>query len=98
MTATAYLILLAGCALLPCGALRAGDPAFSRQAYAYKTVGDLKIQADVWRADDAEVRPVVVWIHGGALITGNRDSAPKDLLDLCRAEGCALVSIDYRLA
>src|SRR5205085_6445219 len=69
-----------------------------KKAHTYKTVGDLKIQADVYRPDDAKVRPVVVWIHGGALITGNRAGVPKNLLDLCRDEGYALVSLDYRLA
>ena len=43
-------------------------------------------------------RPVVVWIHGGALIMGNRHSVPRNLIDLCRSEGFALVSFDYRLA
>ena len=62
-----------------------------KKAHTYKTVGDLKIQADVYRPDDAKVRPVVVWIHGGALITGNRAGVPKNLLDLCRDEGYALV-------
>ena len=95
---TTHLSLVAGCALLLCGAAQAVDAPFTKTTSTYKTVGDLKIQADVWRADDAEVRPVVVWIHGGALITGNRDSVPKDLLDLCRSEGYALVSFDYRLA
>jgi acetyl esterase/lipase len=41
---------------------------------------------------------VVVWIHGGALIMGNRGGVPKQLLDLGRAEGYVLVSLDYRLA
>src|SRR5262245_63076123 len=77
--------------------VRAADP-FPKQTHAYKTVGDLKIQADVYRTDDTKLRPVVVWIHGGALIMGNRKSVPKNLLDLCRDDGYALVSIDYRLA
>jgi acetyl esterase/lipase len=77
---------------------RAADPPFTKHTHTFKTVGDLKIQADVYRADDATARPVVVWIHGGALITGNRKSVPQNLLDLCRDEGYALVSIDYRLA
>ncbi|MCE9567259.1 MAG: alpha/beta hydrolase [Planctomycetes bacterium] len=76
----------------------ADQPAFVKKAHTYKTVGDLKIQADVYRADDTTVRPVLVWIHGGALVTGNRAGVPKNLLDLCRQEGFALVSIDYRLA
>jgi acetyl esterase/lipase len=40
----------------------------------------------------------VVWIHGGALIMGSRAGVPRELLDLCRADGYALVSLDYRLA
>ena len=93
------LCLLAGCTLLLSGNVRAENaPAFVKKTYTYKTVGDVKIQADVYRADDDKVRPVVVWIHGGALITGNRNSVPRQLFDLCRAEGFALVSFDYRLA
>ena len=69
-----------------------------KTTHTYKTVGDLKIQADVYRPDDTAVRPVVVWIHGGALDHGQPAGVPKNLLDLCRDEGYALVSIDYRLA
>ena len=83
-------------ALLAAGPGWAADPV--KQTYTFKTVGDLKVQADVYRPDDTKVRPVVVWIHGGALIMGNRTSVPRNLLDLCRDEGYALVSIDYRLA
>jgi len=79
--------------------VRADDsPALVKSTYTYKTVGDVKIQADVYRPNDTKVRPVIVWIHGGALIMGNRNSVPRNLLDLCHAEGFALVSIDYRLA
>src|SRR5262245_17661954 len=66
------------------------------QTVVYKTAGDAKIEADVYGADD-KVRPAVVWIHGGALINGNRKGPPGQLLDLCRKEGYVLVSIDYRL-
>jgi acetyl esterase/lipase len=102
MTATtasvARLCVAAGAALLLANTARAADPPLPKQTYTFKTVGDLKIQADVYRADDTKVRPVVVWIHGGALISGNRKSVPLNLLDLCRDEGYTLVSIDYRLA
>jgi acetyl esterase/lipase len=76
----------------------ADEPKFLRKTFTYKTVGETKIQADVYRADDEKARPVVTWIHGGALIVGNRDSVPKRLLDLCRTEGYVLISLDYRLA
>jgi acetyl esterase/lipase len=79
-------------------ASRADKPAFVKKTYTYRTVNGTAIEADVHRADDDRVRPVVVWLHGGALIMGSRDSVPKGLLDLCRSEGFALVSFDYRLA
>ena len=99
MPVTTPLCILAGCTLLLSAAVHAGDtPAFQKKTYTYKTAGDLPIQADVYRADDKQARAVVVWIHGGALVTGNRSSVPKQLLDLCKSEGYALVSLDYRLA
>jgi acetyl esterase/lipase len=94
----ARLCVAAGALVLSAGLIRATDPPFAKSTHTFKTVGDLWVQADVYRADDAAVRPVVVWIHGGALIMGNRKGVPRNLLDLCRNEGYALVSLDYRLA
>lgn len=72
--------------------------AAERKTYTYKTVDKLEIQLDV-HADPADKpRPVVIWIHGGALITGNRDGVPGRLLTPLLKAGCAVVSIDYRLA
>jgi acetyl esterase/lipase len=76
----------------------AAEPPLVKKTYTYKTVDEVKIQADVYRAEDDKVRPVLVWIHGGALIMGGRNSVPTQLRDLCQAEGYALVSFDYRLA
>ena len=76
----------------------AGEAALKKTTHVYKTVGRTPIHADVYRADDRKVRPVVVWLHGGALIVGSRSQVPRQLLDLCRKEGFALVSFDYRLA
>jgi acetyl esterase/lipase len=70
----------------------------NKMTYTYKKVGDLEIKADVYGFDDDERRPVVVWIHGGALIMGHRESVPKWLSDECIKCGYVLVSIDYRLA
>lgn len=79
-------------------ALQAGPGPLPKKSYPYKEAGALKIELDVYRAADAAPRPVLVWIHGGALIMGNRAGVPADLLDLCRTEEFALVSVDYRLA
>lgn len=78
--------------------LNADEKPLVKTTHIFKTVGDVKIQADVFRPDDKEKRSVVVWLHGGALIVGNRVGVPKQIVDLCRAEGYVLVSFDYRLA
>ncbi|HEX7900213.1 MAG TPA: alpha/beta hydrolase [Planctomycetota bacterium] len=69
-----------------------------KTSYVYKEAAGVAIELDVHRDAGAEPRPVLVWIHGGALIMGSRGAVPRHLLDLCQAEGFALVSIDYRLA
>ena len=75
--------------------------AFSKNqvhTFTYKTVGELEIKADVHRANDEVIRPVLVWIHGGALINGGRQSVSKPILEIFLEAGYAIVSIDYRLA
>jgi acetyl esterase/lipase len=69
-----------------------------RRAWIYKRVGDLDIGADVYAHGDLNGEGVVVWIHGGALIMGHRDTVPPWLLEACSRNGWAVVSIDYRLA
>ena len=68
------------------------------RTYTYKRVGDLEIKADVYREDDRKVRPVVVWIHGGALIMGGREGVDRRIKKMFLDAGYAIVSIDYRLA
>jgi acetyl esterase/lipase len=73
-------------------------PDLEKSTYTFKEVDGLAIKADVYRPANDKPRPVLVWIHGGALIVGSRASVPGQLLDLARDEGYVLVSIDYRLA
>ncbi len=68
-----------------------------KSTYTYKTVEKCDIKADVYGASD-KTRPVVIWIHGGALIMGNREQMDKALLGKLLKAGYAVVSIDYRLA
>lgn len=94
--------LLALAAAVPLWAAPAGPPPMT--TYVYKRVGALEIKADVLPATGfTGPRPVVVWIHGGALINGSRD---RDFYQeqtgwlgrLHAGHGVVLVSIDYRLA
>lgn len=77
---------------------RAAEKRIRVKTFTYKRVGKLAVKADVHRADDRDVRPVVVWIHGGALIMGNRSGINSRVKQMVLDAGYALVSIDYRLA
>jgi len=67
-------------------------------SHIYKQVDGLPVRADIHRPSDSMMRPVVVWVHGGALINGHRESVPGWLLDPLLGAGYVVVSIDYRLA
>ena len=77
---------------------KGGEVRYSKQTYVYKTVGNCRIKADVYQMPGEEVRPAILWIHGGALIMGRREFVPRDQLRRYLAAGSVLVSIDYRLA
>ncbi|MBI3858041.1 MAG: alpha/beta hydrolase fold domain-containing protein [Planctomycetes bacterium] len=79
-------------------ATHTGDAGGPPRTYTYKTVGDLPIKADVYRLPGDEVRPVIVWIHGGALIVGQRGGPSLEQRKRYLNAGYVIVSIDYRLA
>jgi acetyl esterase/lipase len=96
----AFLKLMAsGAASLaaPRLALANQDPS-TKKTFTYKTVGACEIKADVYGTSADSVRPVVIWIHGGALIMGDRGGVDRRLREQLLKAGYALVSIDYRLA
>lgn len=86
--------------LLMCAGVFAADAdgQIVPQTYTFKTVGDVAILADVYRPPSDKPRPVVVWIHGGALINGHRAAVDRRLKDAVLELGYLVVSIDYRLA
>jgi len=87
-----------GCLVLSALPIDAAAGEVQMQTYTYKRAGDLEIKANVYRADDEKVRPVIVWIHGGALIMGGRDGVNGRVKKMFLDAGYAIVSIDYRLA
>ena len=64
----------------------------------YKQAGTLEIKADVYYYADSKPRPVVVSLHGGALIMGHRENIGSVLKNFATTNGYVLVSFDYRLA
>jgi acetyl esterase/lipase len=69
--------------------------------YVYKTVNGCPIRLDIYPAVGV-ASPVLVCIHGGALIWGSRENIASGgaalLRQLCSEAGYTQVSIDYRLA
>lgn len=68
------------------------------ETYTFKTVGDCPIRLDVYPVSSSAPTPVIVWIHGGALIFGTRRWVQPVLQQLLTEAGYTQVSIDYRLA
>jgi acetyl esterase/lipase len=66
--------------------------------FVFKRVDGCELRADLYRSDGDAVRPVVVWIHGGALIMGGRTRINPVHRDRYLDAGFAVVAIDYRLA
>jgi acetyl esterase/lipase len=73
-------------------------PPVVKKTHVYKRVGQLGIRADSYRFQDRPKQPVVVYIHGGALINGQREPGGPRLDEACREHGWVKVSLDYRLA
>ena len=77
---------------------KAIDMTYSKQTYVYKTVQDCQIHADVYLSPGEEQRPAILWMHGGALIFGDRRMLHPEQMELYLTAGYTVVSIDYRLA
>lgn len=72
--------------------------AYSKTTYVYKTVAHHPLKADVYRPHDARRHPVIFWLHGGALIFGDRTHIRAVQVERYVKAGFVVVSIDYRLA
>ena len=68
------------------------------ETYTYKTAAGCEIKADVYtKPTSRSRRPVIITIHGGALMLGSRHPIEHALLDPLISDGFAVVSVDYRL-
>src|SRR5205823_8031661 len=94
------ILLLASSCILPpwFGVNLKAANQFEKETVTYKQVDSLDIKADIYHYNDAKVRPVVVSLHGGALIMGHRESFSGPVKDFALTNGYVLASFDYRLA
>lgn len=73
-------------------------PDYQKDTYTYKTVNGCEIQAAVYQLPGDEIRPAILWIHPGGLITGNRDWISSEQAQFYLDAGYTVISIDHRLA
>ncbi|MCJ1300461.1 hypothetical protein MMC08_003258 [Hypocenomyce scalaris] len=66
---------------------------------AYKEINGIPLELDLYlpSAPPSHLSPVILWFHGGFLITGTRAAVPAWLLNACLRRGWPLVSADYRV-
>jgi hypothetical protein len=53
---------------------------------------------DLYVAPSDRPTPVVLWIHGGAWIVGDKKVIPPQLIDACKEAGISVASINHRYA
>lgn len=68
-----------------------------KKTVCYKKTSDFELLADFYPTDRPHP-PVILYIHGGGFIWGNRTDLSEELRNLYTEAGFALFSIDYRLA
>lgn len=69
-----------------------------KDVHTYKVANNCEIKADIYSLNDDVLRPVIMWMHGGALIFGNRESIRPEQVEMYLNAGFTIVSVDYRLA
>jgi hypothetical protein len=69
----------------------------SCETFSYKSIENIDVHADVYRLQGNNLRPVILWLHGGRLIFGNREALPADEREQLLQAGYVVVAIDYRL-
>ena len=64
-----------------------------------RPLGALPIEADLYQTTEGTgLKPVIIWIHGGALMGGSRAGLSEEQKKLYLGAGYSIVAIDYRLA
>jgi acetyl esterase/lipase len=70
----------------------------ARTNHTLKTVGDCEIRVDVYQGEGPGARPAIVWLHGGALMFGNRGMIHPAQVERYVKAGYTVIAPDYRLA
>lgn len=92
------MVFAAGCVAAAVAAWGASQEMSQPQTFIFRQAGACAIQADVFAPGKSGPYPVLVYIHGGALMYGSRKGIHAEQLQRYLDAGFIVVSIDYRLA
>src|SRR5687767_13537174 len=91
------LLLASAAALLLGQAALAQNPALPEPTFADVKYGPHERNVlDFWRAPGEGPRPLIVYIHGGGFVGGNKRTFAPALLQEAREAGISLAAIHYR--
>ncbi len=74
------------------------QPMALTQTLIYKTTAESQLHIDLHWIPGQEKRPVLFWLHGGALIFGSRSAINPEQLATYLSAGYIVAAADYRLA
>ncbi|MDZ7728869.1 MAG: carboxylesterase family protein [Dehalococcoidia bacterium] len=75
-----------------------GNPVYQYLGHSYPRQDEDCLNLNIWTPGaDGRRRPVMVWIHGGAFVTGSGSLPMYDGESLCRNGDVVVVTINYRL-
>lgn len=94
LAAAAVLAALPGCTLLD--NLLTGGLAPDHRDVRYGSGS--RMVMDIWVAEGAGPRPLMLYFHGGAFLTGNKRDMDPELLKACLANGISVASANYTYA
>jgi acetyl esterase len=57
-----------------------------------------RIKARVYKAEDSDNQPIIMYFHGGGFVIGDIESHDLNCRRLAKHTDCVVVSVDYRLA
>lgn len=81
-----------------CREFHAGTPAGVSVSTTGIALSDRTVPIRIYRMENGDIGPTVLYFHGGGFILGGLDSHDDICAEICARTGLTLVSVDYRLA
>lgn len=70
----------------------------NKQTLAFKQVGEITLDCDLYQPKKLSNGKVIMWLHGGGLMAGSKNHIPSYQLQTYLDAGFSVAAFDYRLA